>query len=131
VLADPLLRGGRQSVERAPVEDGDDREGGERVTAGVVECEPELEADPAREDEDGRCGDHARADDESGGRGAAGPEQERERVVRLDVVHLSDEEERGAEEQDAEQVERLAEAWPAAGAVAEVEPRGVQLTTAV
>jgi hypothetical protein len=38
--------------------------------------------------------------------------------VCLDVVHLADEEEGGAEEQDAEQVERLAEARQAAGALA-------------
>ncbi len=120
VLADPLLRRRREPIERAAVEDGDDGECGERVAAGVVEREPELEPDPGREDEDGRGGDRARADDERGRRGAARPEQEGQRVVRLDVVHLPDEEQGGAEEEDAEQIERLADPRPAARALAQV-----------
>ena len=114
------LRRRRESVERAAVEDGDDGEGGERVAAGVVEREPELEPDPGREDEDGRRGDRARADDERGRGCAARPEQEGQRVVRLDVVHLPDEEQGGAEEEDAEQVERLADPRPVARALAQV-----------
>jgi len=53
------------------------------------------------------------------------PEQEPERVVRLDVVHLADEEERGAEEEHAEQVEGLPDTRPARRPVAEVEAGGI------
>ena len=119
VLADPLLRRCREAVERAAVETATT---GKAANASSASPSASPNSNPTQrgQDEHGGRRDRARADDERGRDRASGPEQQRQRVVRLDVVHLADEEERGAEEKDAEQVERLADPRPALRPVAEV-----------
>ena len=125
VRREPLARGGAEAVERAAVEDRDDRHGGPAVP-GVLDRGSELEADPTREDQERRPRDRVRADDERGRDGAERPDQERERIVRLDVVHLPDEEERGAEEDHAEEIERFPDSRRPVGSLTELVGAGVR-----
>ena len=111
-------------VEREPIErkhEGDEAGGLERVVVvDQLVDQPRLE----REYEEPCCG--LRPEEQRRRERTGTPDEEAERIVRLHVVHLADEEDRCAEEDRCHEDGRMADVPVRAANLEQVEPRAVE-----